>query len=134
MTDSFATDEPGVVTKLSPRSVNDTVSRLSELIASKGLRLFASIDQRQEAERVGLDLRETTLVLFGSPAAGTPVMDAAPLSALDLPLKVLVWDDGGATKVSYVAPGELAHRHHLTTDLAAKLAGIDALTDALVNP
>jgi len=72
-------------------------------------------------------------VLFGSPAAGTPVMAASPLAALDLPLKVLVWDDAGQTKVSYYAPAALAARHHLSADLAAKLAGIDPLTDALIT-
>jgi uncharacterized protein (DUF302 family) len=77
-------------------------------------------------------LRETTLVIFGSPQAGTPVMAASPLSALDLPLKVLVWADGDQTKVSYYAPAALAASHHLTADLAANLSGINALTDALV--
>jgi uncharacterized protein (DUF302 family) len=74
------------------------------------------------------------LVLFGSPAAGTPVMDAAPLAALDLPLKVLVWDDGGQTKVTYTAPEALAARYGLSAELAARLAGIGPLTDALVAP
>jgi len=90
------------------------------------------IDQSAEASQVGMQLRETTLVLFGNPAAGTPVMVAAPLSALDLPLKVLVWADGGQTKVSYYGPAALAARYGLSPDLAAKLAGIDPLTDALI--
>ena len=77
--------------------------------------------------------RATSLVLFGSPVAGTPVMAAAPLAALDLPLKLLVWDDGGQTKVSYTAPGELASRYELPPELAGRLAGIDALADALVE-
>jgi len=104
------------------------------MIAAKGMKLFAVIDQAEEARQVGLTLRETVLVIFGSPAAGTPVMAAAPLSALDLPLKVLVWSDGDQTKVSYYAPAALAARHHLGPDLAANLAGIDGLTDALVAP
>ena len=127
-------NEDGVVTKLSPRSVADTVARLTDLLAAKNQKLFAVIDQRAEAQQVGLDLRDTTLVIFGSPAAGTPVMDAVPLSALDLPLKVLVWADGEQAKVSYYSPGALAARHHLPADLAARLAGIDPLTDALVAP
>jgi len=134
MTQDSTPSEPGVVTKVSPRSVADTVSRLTELCAAKGLKVFDVIDQRAAAREVGLDLRETTLVLFGSPAAGTPVMVAAPLSALDLPLKVLVWDDRGQTKVSYVAPDALAARYHLSADLAGNLAGLNALTDALVAP
>lgn len=124
--------EPDVVTKLSPRSVADTVSRLTDLAAARGMKIFAVIDQRAEAREAGLELRDTTLVLFGSPAAGTPVMVASPLSALDLPLKVLVWADAGQAKVSYYAPASLAARHHLSADLATKLAGIDPLTDALV--
>jgi uncharacterized protein (DUF302 family) len=123
--------EGDVVTKLSPRSVPDTVSRLQDLLAAKGQQVFAVIDQRAEARAAGLDLRDTVLVIFGNPAAGTPVMDAAPLSALDLPLKVLIWDDAGQTKVSYYSPAALAAWHHLGPDLAARLAGIDPLTDAL---
>ena len=99
---------------------------------SRFMKLFAVIDQSTEARQVGLSLRETMLVMFGSPAAGTPVMAAAPLAALDLPLKVLVWADEGQTKVSYYAPDALAARHHLGPDLAGNLAGINALTDALV--
>jgi uncharacterized protein (DUF302 family) len=127
-------NEPGVVTKVSPRSFADTVARLQELLAEKNVKLFSVIDQRAEARGAGLDLRDTTLVIFGNPAAGTPVMDAAPLSALDLPLKVLIWDDAGQTKVSYYPPATLAARHHLSADLAARLAAVDPITDALVAP
>ncbi len=88
--------------------------------------------QAAKARQAGLTLRETTLVIFGSPKAGTPVMAAAPLAALDLPLKALIWADEGQTKVSYYAPAALAASHHVTADLAASLAGINALTDALV--
>jgi uncharacterized protein (DUF302 family) len=132
MTTNDTWTESGVVTKLSPRPVADTVNRLSELIAAKGLKLFAVIDQSAEASQAGLQLRDTTLVLFGSPAAGTPVMAAAPLAALDLPLKVLIWDDEGQTRVSYYATATLAARHSLGADLTAKLAGIDPLTDTLI--
>ena len=129
MTDASTGD---IVTKLSHRSVTDTVSMLTGMISAKGMKVFAVIDQSAEARQVGLSLRETTLVIFGSPAAGTPVMAAAPLAALDLPLKVLVWADEDQTKVSYYAPAALAARHHLDADLAGNLAGINALTDALV--
>jgi uncharacterized protein (DUF302 family) len=121
-----------VVSKLSPRSVAATVDRLAGLITARGMTLFAVIDQRAAAARAGLELRATTLVIFGSPAAGTPVMVAAPLAALDLPLKVLIWDDGGQTTVSYDAPAAVAGRHRLSPELAARLAGIGPLTDALV--
>ncbi|HTZ23387.1 MAG TPA: DUF302 domain-containing protein [Streptosporangiaceae bacterium] len=126
--------EAGVVTKVSPRSFADTVKRLTDLLAEKNVKVFDVIDQRAAAREAGLDLRDTTLVIFGSPAAGTPVMDAFPLSGLDLPLKVLIWDDAGQTKVSYYAPATLAARHHLGADLAARLAAVDPITDALVAP
>ena len=91
------------------------------------------IDQQAEARAVGLDLRETTLVIFGNPAAGTGVMAASPLAALDLPLKVLVWaDPDGATSVSYTAPATLAARYGLSPETEAALEVIDGLTDALV--
>jgi uncharacterized protein (DUF302 family) len=124
----------GVVTKVSPRSVADTVSRLVTIAAAKELKVFAVIDHSGEAEASGLELRDTKLVIFGSPKAGTPVMVAAPLAALDLPLKVLVWADGDETKVSYTAPAALAARHGLSDELAARLAGIDPVTDAVIAP
>ncbi len=134
MTEDRAGNQTGIVTKLSPRSVADTVSHLTGMITAKRMKVFAVIDQSAEARQAGLDLRETTLVIFGSPAAGTPVMAASPLAALDLPLKVLVWADAGQTKVSYYSAEALAVRHHLTADLTANLAGIDPLTTALIAP
>jgi uncharacterized protein (DUF302 family) len=125
--------ETQVTTKLSPRSVTDTVSRLTGILSAKGMKVFAVIDQSAEAVTAGQELRETTLVIFGNPAAGTPVMAAAPLSALDLPLKVLIWADGGQTKVTYYSPAAIAARYGLTPELAANLAGIDPLTTALIN-
>jgi uncharacterized protein (DUF302 family) len=98
-------------TKVSPWPVDETVTRITDLILARGMTVFATIDQRAAARTVDLDLRETVLILFGNPAAGTPVMDAAPLSALDLPLKLVVWDDGGRTSVSYLKPAALAGRH-----------------------
>jgi uncharacterized protein (DUF302 family) len=124
----------GVITKASPRSVSDTVNRLIEMVTDKGIKVFAVIDHSGEAERVGLQLRDTKLVVFGSPPAGTPVMVAAPLAALDLPLKILVWDEGGQTRVSYTAPNALATRYDLSDELAAALAVIGPLTDTLVTP
>lgn len=127
-----ASSAQGVTTKPSPHTVADTVEKLVSIVAAKGMTLFAVIDQAEEARKVGLTLRETTLVVFGSPRAGTPVMDAVPLAALDLPLKVLVWSADGSTWVSYDSPSALAERHGLAPGLAANLAGIDGLTDALV--
>jgi uncharacterized protein (DUF302 family) len=122
-----------MTTKESPRSVEDTVSRLKGVLKSKGIKLFAVIDHSGEAEAVGLELRDTKVVIFGSPVAGTPVMSTAPLAALDLPLKVLVWADGEQTKVSYAGPHELAARYGLTDELAGRLSAIDAVTDAVIE-
>ena len=134
MTEDRLPTEADVVTKLSHRSVSETVARFTGILTAKGVKTFAVIDQADEASQVGLSLRETTLVIFGSPAAGTPVMEARPLAALDLPLKVLIWADGDQTKVSYYATSALAASHHLSDDLAANLAAINALTDALIAP
>ena len=138
MSDDRVTGQPppvaGIITKLSPRSVGSTVSRLSDLISAKAMTIFAVIDHSGEAKDHGLELRDTMVVIFGSPVAGTPIMQLSPLAALDLPLKVLVWDDDGQTKVSYASTRTLADRYGLDDDLAARLAGIDGLTDALIEP
>jgi uncharacterized protein (DUF302 family) len=123
-----------VSTKLSPRSVDETVARLEQLLADRGVKLFAVIDHSGEAAAAGLELRDTKVVIFGNPKAGTPVMQQVPAAALDLPLKLLIYDDGGQTKVLYTAPGELAARYGLGDELSAALAVIDPLTDALVAP
>ena len=91
------------------------------------------IDQQAEARAAGLELRETTLVIFGNPAAGTGVMVAAPLSGLDLPLKVLVWAEPPGTLVSYTAPATLASRYGLSPETEAALEVVNGLTDGLVS-
>lgn len=121
-----------LVTKLSPLSVEDTVARFSDVLAAKGVKLFAVIDHSGEAENAGLELRDTKVVIFGAPKAGTPVMQAVPVAALDLPLKVLVWDDEGQTKLTYASPAALAARYGLSDELAARLAAIGPVTDAVV--
>jgi uncharacterized protein (DUF302 family) len=123
--------ESGTITKTVPGTVGEAVSRLTGLVGARGMTVFTVIDHSGEAQRVGLDLRDTKLVIFGSPSAGTPVMQASPLAALDLPLKVLIWDDDGQTRVSFTQPDVLAARHHLSDELATRLAGIGPLTDAL---
>jgi uncharacterized protein (DUF302 family) len=125
-------ESPEITTKVSPRSVSETVARLVEMIEARGMKVFAVIDQAAEARSAGLELRPTTLVIFGNPSAGTRVMEAAPLAALDLPLKVLVWADGQQTMVTYLAPDSLGRRYDLSSDLTSNLAGIDPLTDALI--
>jgi uncharacterized protein (DUF302 family) len=134
MTSDRPTEQAGIITKDSPLAIEATIAKLTGLLHARGMKIFAVIDQSAEARDAGLELRPTTLVVFGNPAAGTAVMEAAPLAAMDLPLKVLVWVDRGQTRISYVSPGTLADRYDLDADLARNLAGIDPLTDALVAP
>jgi len=117
------------VTMASPWTVDETVERLEGVIAAKGLQVFAVFDHSGAAQAAGLELRETKVVVFGSPAAGTPVMQAAPLAALDLPLRVAVWDEDGDTKLSYLSPDELASRYSLDDALGRRLAGIEVVVD-----
>ena len=133
MSESNGQDAAGIVTKTATGSVAATVAALIQSAQDHGMAVFATVDHSAEARRHGLELRDTVVVIFGSPIAGTPVMQAAPLAALDLPLKVLVWDDDGRTRVSYTDPDALAERHHLSASLAARLAGIGPLTDELVG-
>jgi ribose 5-phosphate isomerase A len=124
---------PRLTTKLTPLSVPDAVARLREMLNAKGVKLFDVIDHSGEAEAVGLTLRDTKVAIFGAPQAGTPVMEAVPTAALDLPLKVLIWRDGDQTKLTYAPPSELAARHGLSDELAGRLAAVDAITDALAT-
>lgn len=124
---------PDFTTKDSPFPVVQTVGRLINLMTQRGITIFATIDQRAAARSAGLELRETILIIFGNPVAGTPVMDAVPLVALDLPQKLLVWDDDGQTRVSYLRPAALATRYALPPTLAAPFAGIDQLTETALG-
>jgi uncharacterized protein (DUF302 family) len=126
--------EEQLVIRDSPWPVAETVQRLEAVVAARGLKLFAVIDHSADARTAGLELRDTQVVIFGSPVAGTPVMHAAPLAALDLPLKVLVWDDQpDGTKVTYLRPEALTARYGLAADLGARLAGIEAVVDATLT-
>jgi uncharacterized protein (DUF302 family) len=125
--------DEAVVTKLSPWSMADTVARLSAVVAARGMEMFAVIDHSGKARAVGLDLRDTKLVIFGSPSAATPVIEAAPLAALDQPLRVVVWQDGYRALVSYPAPAAVTRRYGLEEDLADALTTIDALTSAVID-
>jgi uncharacterized protein (DUF302 family) len=110
------------------------VRRLVNVMESKGLKVFAVVDHSGEATRAGLHMNDTQLIVFGSPAAGTPVMAAAPLAALDLPLKVLVWADADEQVwVSYNDPEYLASRYGLTAELAHRLAGVVPLVESAVD-
>jgi uncharacterized protein (DUF302 family) len=121
----------GIVDVSSHHSVDDTVHRLERILESKGINLFALVDHSGEAEKVGLKMPSTKLVIFGSARAGTPLMLAAPSIALDLPLKVLVWEDGeGKVWVTYNSPAYLEERHGVPTELIQNIAVIESLAKA----
>jgi uncharacterized protein (DUF302 family) len=118
----------GIVNTRSPHGVSATVSILTDEIAAAGATMFAVVDHSGEAARAGLSLRDTELLIFGNPRGGTAAMVAAPLAAIDLPLKLLVWeDDEGAVWMSHVDPQWLAERYGLAADVAAPLAAAGAL-------
>ena len=119
---------PGYISKLSPHSVPETIQRLSALLKSKGVAIFALIDHRGEAEKAGLKMRPTQLLIFGNPKGGTPLMLAAPSTAIDLPLKALVWEDAdGKVWLSYNSPDYLQQRHGFPADLEKNIAAIEPL-------
>jgi uncharacterized protein (DUF302 family) len=120
----------GIVSKPSRYPVAETVNRLEEVLKSKGVTVFARIDHSGEAKKAGLGLRPTQLLIFGNPKAGTPVMDAAPTAALDLPLKALVWEDAkGKVWVAHNAADYLIQRHGIPPDLGKSLGAAGTLID-----
>ena len=121
-------DNAGIVTILSNHSVDQTVESLKELLRQKGVQLFALVDHSGEAEKVGLQMRPTKLLIFGNPKAGTPLMLASPSIAIDLPLKILVAEDAeGKVQVSWNSPGWLQARHHFSQDLLPNIAVVEVL-------
>lgn len=118
----------GIINKPSHYSVEQTVEKLKNILQSKGVTLFALVDHSGEAEKVGMKMRPTKLVIFGSPKAGTPLMLSAPSVAIDLPLKILVWeDDQGKVWVSYNSPDYLKERHGLPQGLLQNIAVVETL-------
>jgi len=118
----------GIIDVESHHSVDETVERLRGILAAKAVTLFALVDHSGEAAKAGLTMRPTKLLIFGSPKAGTPVMLAAPSIAIDLPLKILVWEDAdGKVWVSYNAPEYLRERHNVPAELMQNLAVVEAL-------
>jgi uncharacterized protein (DUF302 family)/uncharacterized membrane protein YidH (DUF202 family) len=118
----------GIINKLSNNSVDQTVEKLKNILQSKGVTLFALVDHSGEAEKVGMKMRPTKLLIFGSPKAGTPLMLAAPSIAIDLPLKILVWEDGQRKVwVSYNSSDYLRERHGLPQDLLQNIAVVETL-------
>lgn len=121
--------DPGIITRPSPFTVPETIEGLQNALDAKGIRLFALVDHSGEAEKVGLAMPPTKLLIFGNPAAGTPVMLAAPTAALDLPLKILVWQDSaGTVQLSWNSPAWLQQRHAIPDALLSILAAPEALT------
>jgi uncharacterized protein (DUF302 family) len=118
----------GVVSRRSLYSVDETVERLKDLLDAKGIRLFVLIDHSGEAEKAGMHMTATKLLIFGNPAAGTLLMLAAPGIAIDLPLKILVWEDGqGGTWLSWNSPEYLLRRHGVPEELAPALGAAEKL-------
>ncbi|HTW79016.1 MAG TPA: DUF302 domain-containing protein [Terracidiphilus sp.] len=118
----------GIIDIRSNHSVDVTVQKLTSILESKAVTLFALVDHSGEAAKVGMTMRPTRLLIFGSPKAGTPLMQAAPSVAIDLPLKILVWEDAnGQAWVSYNSPEYLRDRHNLPSELMANIAVIEAL-------
>ena len=119
------------MTKPSRYPFAETVARLSSGITNAGNTIFATIDQAAAAHSVGATLRPTTLIVFGNPKGGTPLMDAYPLVGLELPLKLLIWEQAGATNVAYEPMTEIA-AHYGVTGMDARIAAMDAALAALV--
>ena len=118
----------GLVNLRSSYSVQETITRVETVLQASSLNIFVCVDHSGEAEKVGLKLRPTQLIIFGSPRAGTPLMVASPTLAIDLPLKALVWeDDGGQVWLTFNSPEYLQKRHNVPTELVKNISGVSAL-------
>jgi uncharacterized protein (DUF302 family)/uncharacterized membrane protein YidH (DUF202 family) len=127
MTMAVATSK-GIVDVPTNHTVDQTVEKLKNILQSKGVTLFALVDHSGEAEKVGMKMPPTKLLIFGSPKAGTPLMLASPSIAIDLPLKILVWEDNtGKVRISYNSPEYLKQRHDLPPDLLANITVVETL-------
>jgi uncharacterized protein (DUF302 family) len=123
----------GLIHLSSPYGVEETLKRLDSVLQARGLTVFARVDHSGEAEKVGMKMHPTKLVIFGSPKGGTPLMVAAPTLAIDLPLKALVWEDaGGKVWVSYNTAEYLKQRHNIPDDLVKNIAVIGPLLESVV--
>jgi uncharacterized protein (DUF302 family) len=118
----------GIITVDSHHSVDQTVEKLEAIFEAKGIKLFTLVDHSGEAQKAGMQMRPTKLLIFGNPKAGTPLMIASPTIAIDLPLKLLVWEEaGGRTRISYNDPAYLQERHGLPQDLVQNIAAAGML-------
>jgi uncharacterized protein (DUF302 family) len=124
----------GIVDIPSNHSVDETVKKLKEILQAKGVTLFALIDHSGEAAKVGLKMRPTKLLIFGNPKAGTPLMITVPSSAIDLPLKILIWQDAQEKVwITYNSPVYLQERHNLPTELMPNIAVVETLAASAAN-
>ena len=124
-------NDSGIIDARSQHSVVKTVERLTALLHDKGATLFALVDHSGEAAKVGMTMPPTKLLIFGNPKAGTPLMLAAPSIAIDLPLKILVWEDAqGRAWLSYNSPAYLRERHGVPQALLPNIAVVEALARA----
>lgn len=118
----------GLIDIPSSHSVDETVTKLEGILQAKGITLFALVDHSGEAAKAGMKMRPTKLLIFGNPRVGTPVMLVAPSSAIDLPLKILIWeDDQGKVWITYNSPSYLQERHNLRSELLPNIAVIETL-------
>ena len=123
-----STTDNGIINKPSNHSVEQTVEKLKNILQSKGVTLFALVDHSGEAEKMGISMHPTKLLIFGSPKAGTTLMLAAPSIAIDLPLKILIWEDSqGKVWVSYNSPDYIMKRHGLPQEFLQNIAIIETL-------
>jgi uncharacterized protein (DUF302 family)/uncharacterized membrane protein YidH (DUF202 family) len=128
MTSMAPMADNGIINNASNHSVDETVEKLKGILQAKGVTLFALVDHSGEAEKVGMKMRPTKLLIFGNPKGGTPVMLATPSAAIDLPLKILVWEDAqGKVWASYNSPTYLQQRHGIPQDLLPNIAVVEAL-------
>ncbi len=126
--------ENGLIHLESKHSVDETVERLQLLLQEKKINIFALIDHSGEAAKAGLAMRPTKLLIFGNPKGGTPLMQAAPTVAIDLPLKALVWEDvDGKVRLTYNAPEYLQQRHNVPLELLPNIAGVNGLLEKAVE-
>jgi uncharacterized protein (DUF302 family) len=124
----------GLVDLPSNHSVEETLDRLRRILGAKNITLFAVVDHSGEAAKAGIEMLPTKLVIFGNPKAGTPVMIASPSSAIDLPLKILIWEDArGKVWVSYNSPAYLQQRHNIPQNVLPNITVIDSLAAAVAE-
>lgn len=130
----MTTQDQGLTSIASTRSVDDTVAKIESILNEKNVKVFAIIDHSGEARQAGLEMHPTKVVIFGNPRGGTPLMQAAPTTAIDLPLKLLVWEDGeGKVWITWNTPQYLQQRHQFPKELLANIAVIETIAGNAAN-